>query len=289
PRRCCGCRPGSRQEGRREPAADEGARQRPAAGRRAGGAVSAGVDARRIVHAARHVQCAAATAVAGEPYAGQLPAAVRACRHVALPAQQPAHFRCDHAAVAGLQPAGGLRLRQAAFRGSRAAVPNAARPAGDTGAGGDAALFLMFKYTGLVDSYAGVVLPGMATVLGIFLVRQYARGLPDELLEAARIDGASELRIFVCVVLPLLRPVVATLAILTFLTAWNDFMWPLIELTGQGHYTLPLGLASLAREHTEGTEQMMAGSVLTVLPVLVLFLAMQRHYLDGLLMGSVKG
>jgi multiple sugar transport system permease protein len=150
-------------------------------------------------------------------------------------------------------------------------------------------LFLMFKYTGLVDSYAGVVLPGMATVLGIFLVRQYARGLPDELLEAARIDGASELRIFVCVVLPLLRPVVATLAILTFLTAWNDFMWPLIELTGQGHYTLPLGLASLAREHTEGTEQMMAGSVLTVLPVLVLFLAMQRHYLDGLLLGSVKG
>ena len=150
-------------------------------------------------------------------------------------------------------------------------------------------LFLMFKYAGLVDSYVGVVLPGMASVLGIFLVRQYARGLPDELLEAARIDGASELHIFLRIVLPLLRPVVATLAILTFLTAWNDFMWPLIELTGQEHYTLPLGLASMAREHTEGTEQMMAGSVLTVLPVLALFLAMQRHYLDGLLMGSVKG
>ncbi|HEX7731053.1 MAG TPA: carbohydrate ABC transporter permease [Rhodanobacter sp.] len=150
-------------------------------------------------------------------------------------------------------------------------------------------LFLLFKYAGLVDSYVGVVLPGMASVLGIFLVRQYARGLPDELLEAARIDGAGELHIFVRIVLPLLRPVVATLAILTFLTAWNDFMWPLIELTGQEHYTLPLGLASMAREHTEGTEQMMAGSVLTVLPVLVLFLAMQRHYLDGLLLGSVKG
>ncbi|WP_329742213.1 carbohydrate ABC transporter permease [Dyella sp. A6] len=150
-------------------------------------------------------------------------------------------------------------------------------------------LFLMFKYTGLVDSYVGVVLPGMASVLGIFLVRQYARGLPDELLEAARIDGASELYIFMRIVLPLLRPVVATLAILTFLTAWNDFMWPLIELTDQGHYTLPLGLASMAREHTEGTEQMMAGSVLTVLPVLALFLAMQRQYLDGLLLGSVKG
>lgn len=150
-------------------------------------------------------------------------------------------------------------------------------------------LFLMFKYTGLVNSYAGVVLPGMASVLGIFLVRQYAQGLPDELLEAARIDGASELRIFTRIVLPLLRPAVATLAILTFLAAWNDFMWPLIELTGQGHYTLPLGLASMAREHTEGTEQLMAGSVLTVLPVLLLFLTTQRHYLDGLLLGGVKG
>lgn len=150
-------------------------------------------------------------------------------------------------------------------------------------------LFLMFKYAGMIDTYAGVVLPGMASVLGIFLVREYARGLPDELLEAARIDGASEFHIFVRIVLPLLRPVVATLAILTFLTAWNDFMWPLIELTGQGHYTLPLGLATLAREHTEGAEQMMAGSVVTVLPVLALFLVMQKQYMEGLLLGSVKG
>lgn len=150
-------------------------------------------------------------------------------------------------------------------------------------------LFLMFRHAHMVDSYAGVILPGAASVLGIYLVREYARSLPDELLEAARIDGASELRIFVRIVLPLLRPVVATLAILTFLAAWNDFMWPLIELTGQVHYTLPLGLATLAREHTEGAEQMMAGSVITVLPVLVLFLTMQKQYMDGLLLGSVKG
>jgi multiple sugar transport system permease protein len=150
-------------------------------------------------------------------------------------------------------------------------------------------LFLMFEYAGLVDSYAGVILPGMATAFGIFLVRQYARGIPDELLEAARIDGAGELRIFVQIVLPLLKPVIATLAIYTFLTAWNDFMWPLIELTGQDHYTLPLGLASLAREHARDSELMMAGAVVTVLPVLVLFLAMQRYYIDGLLLGSVKG
>ncbi len=150
-------------------------------------------------------------------------------------------------------------------------------------------LFLLLKYIGLVNSYAGVIVPGMATVFGIFLVRQYARGIPDELMEAARIDGAGEWRIFLQIVMPLLKPIMVTLAIFSFLSAWNDFMWPLIVLTGQEHYTLPIGLASLAREHSQDSELMMAGSVVTVLPVLVLFLAMQRYYLEGLLLGSVKG
>jgi len=150
-------------------------------------------------------------------------------------------------------------------------------------------LFLLLKYLGLVNSYAGVVMPAMATIFGIFLVRQYARGIPDDLLEAARIDGAGELRIFVQIVLPLLKPIMVTLTIFTFLTAWNDFMWPLIALTGQEHYTLPIALASLSREHVQDSELMMAGSVVTVLPVLVLFLALQRYYLQGLLLGSVKG
>jgi len=150
-------------------------------------------------------------------------------------------------------------------------------------------LFLLLKYVGLVNSYAGVVAPAMATVFGIFLVRQYARGIPDELLEAARIDGAGEWRIFVQIVLPLLKPIIVTLAIFSFLAAWNDFMWPLIVLTGQEHYTLPIGLASLAREHAQDSELMMAGSVVTVLPVLLLFLSLQRYYLQGLLLGSVKG
>jgi multiple sugar transport system permease protein len=150
-------------------------------------------------------------------------------------------------------------------------------------------LFLLLKYAGLVNSYAGVIVPAMASVFGIFLVRQYARGLPDDLMEAARIDGAGEVRIFVQIVLPLLKPIVVTLAIFTFLTAWNDFMWPLIALTGQEHYTLPIALASLSREHVQDSELMMAGSVVTVLPVLVLFLALQRYYIQGLLLGSVKG
>jgi len=150
-------------------------------------------------------------------------------------------------------------------------------------------LFLLMKQLGLVNTYGGVIVPALATVFGIFLVRQYARSIPDELLEAARIDGASELRIFFQIVLPMLKPVLVTLAIFTFMAAWNDFMWPLIVLTDQENYTLPVALASLSREHIMEVEMMMAGAVVTVLPVLLLFLVLQRYYIQGLLLGSVKG
>jgi multiple sugar transport system permease protein len=149
-------------------------------------------------------------------------------------------------------------------------------------------LFLMLKVMGLVNTWAGVIVPGMAGVFGIFLVRQYARSLPDALLEAARIDGAGELRIFFLVVLPLLKPVLVTLAVFAFLGSWNDFMWPLIVLTDSALHTAPVALASLSREHVQDSELMMAGSVVTVLPVLVLFLGLQRYYMQGLLVGSVK-
>lgn len=150
-------------------------------------------------------------------------------------------------------------------------------------------LFLMLKQMGLVNSYAGVVVPALASIFGIFLVRQYARSIPDELIEAARIDGAGEWRIFGSIVLPMLKPVLVTLAIFTFMGTWNDFMWPLIVLTDQSNYTLPVALASLSREHIQDVEMMMAGAVLTVLPVLLLFLMLQRYYIQGLLLGSVKG
>ena len=150
-------------------------------------------------------------------------------------------------------------------------------------------LFLMLKPLGLINSYAGAVVPMMATVFGIFLVRQYALSIPDEIIEAARMDGASEARIFTAVVLPLLKPVIVTLSVLTFLGAWNDFMWPLIVLTDRDLQTLPVALAGLSREHVQDTELMMAGAVITVLPVLLLFLALQRYYMQGLVMGSVKG
>jgi len=150
-------------------------------------------------------------------------------------------------------------------------------------------LFLMLKPLGLINSFAGALVPTMASVFGIFLVRQFARSIPDDLLEAARMDGASEWRIFTLVIVPLLKPVLATLAIFAFLGAWNDFMWPLIVLTDDTLYTLPVALAGLSREHVQDSELMMAGSVITVLPVLLVFLALQRHYMAGLMAGGIKG
>jgi multiple sugar transport system permease protein len=150
-------------------------------------------------------------------------------------------------------------------------------------------LFLMLKPLGLVNNFAGVLIPTAAGVFGVFLVRQYALSIPDELLEAARVDGAGELRLFAAVVLPALSPVIVTLATFTFLAAWNDFMWPLIVLSDDRLYTLPIALASLSREHVQDSQLMMAGAVVTVAPVLLLFVFLQRYYLRGLLAGSVKG
>jgi len=150
-------------------------------------------------------------------------------------------------------------------------------------------LFLELKAMGLVNSYAGALVPWLAGIFGIFLVRQFCLSIPTELLEAARIDGASEGLILRRIVLPALKPVLITLALFIFLGSWNDFMWPLIVLADQDLYTLPVALAALSREHVQDNELMMAGSVVTVVPVLVLFLALQRHYLSGLLAGSVKG
>jgi len=150
-------------------------------------------------------------------------------------------------------------------------------------------LFLLMKWLHLVNSYGGVIVPALASVFGIYLVRQYARSIPDDLLEAARLDGAGEWQIFLRVVLPLLKPIVVTLSIFTFLANWNDFMWPLIVLSDQAWQTAPVALAGLSREHVQDNELMMAGSVVTIVPVLVLFLVLQRHYLQGLLLGSVKG
>jgi len=150
-------------------------------------------------------------------------------------------------------------------------------------------LFLTFRELGLVDSYAGVILPGLAGIFAVLFVRQATLGIPDEMIDAARLDGAGEMRIFAAIVLPLLTPITVTLALFLFLGSWNDFLWPLIVLSDQHHYTLPVAVAAISREHAADGELMMAAAVVTTLPVLLLFLALQRYYIGGLLGGSIKG
>ena len=150
-------------------------------------------------------------------------------------------------------------------------------------------LFLIFRELGLVNSYAGVILPSLAGIFAILFVRQATLAIPDEMLDAARLDGASEIRIFRSIVLPLLAPVTVTLALFMFLGSWNDFLWPLIVLADQHKYTLPVAIAAIGREHAADGELMMAAAVVTTMPVLLLFLCLQRYYIGGLLGGSIKG
>lgn len=149
-------------------------------------------------------------------------------------------------------------------------------------------LFLMLKEFGFLNTYMAIIIPGLANVFGIFLIRQYVMAIPDSLIESARIDGATDFQIYYKIIVPLAAPVMVTLAIFTFMGTWNDFLWPLIVLNDSDMYTLPVALANLMGEHTKDPELMMAGSVITILPVMVIFLVLQKYYIKGIMMGSVK-
>jgi len=138
------------------------------------------------------------------------------------------------------------------------------------------------------DTYFGIVAPSAIQVFGIFLMRQFLRGIPDEILESARMDGASELRILRSIVFPIALPGMATLAIFTFLGAWNDFLWPLIVTNSDEMRTMPVGLALLARKNASNWGDTMAGTVLTAAPLILMFLILQRRFIEGLTAGSVK-
>ena len=150
-------------------------------------------------------------------------------------------------------------------------------------------MFLQLREMHLVNTLFGAMIPVLAPIYGVFLVRQYALSIPDDLLDAARLDGASEFHIFRAVVLPTISPVLVTLGVFTFLSAWNDFMWPLIILGDESRYTLPVALANLAGEHVQDVELTMGGALVTVLPVFLSFLFLQRYYIQGIMAGSVKG
>lgn len=150
-------------------------------------------------------------------------------------------------------------------------------------------MFILVANMGLVNTYPALILPFVAGPLGVFLMRQFMSGIPDALIEAARLDGASEARIFLQIVLPQCGPPLATLSILTFLGSWNNFLWPLVVAQTEEMYTLPVAL-SLYSVGSNGTYYglLMAGSVLVVTPILILFLFLQRYFVQGIAMSGIK-
>lgn len=142
---------------------------------------------------------------------------------------------------------------------------------------------------GWLDSYYGLILPGAVSAFGIFLLRQYMLSIPDELLDAARIDGANEFRVYRQIVVPLAVPALAATAIFTFMYAWEDFLWPLIIISSPDHYTMPLGLALFVVKNRTAWDMLMAGSVIATLPMIIIFLMFQRKFIQGISLTGLKG
>lgn len=149
-------------------------------------------------------------------------------------------------------------------------------------------IFEMMMKLGLIDSYQSVILPGLVTPFGIFLMRQSLRSMPDELLDAARVDGAGELRVLWRIVIPVNRPVIAALALFVFLGGWNQFVWPLIALRSPDMYTLPVATATLQGLVTTNYAQVLLAAAIAAIPVMALFLVLQRQFISGLLAGATK-
>lgn len=148
-------------------------------------------------------------------------------------------------------------------------------------------LFDIFRTVHLINHYAALILPAAASPVSIVLVQAYMRGIPAEILDAARMDGASEWRTFRSIVVPLMAPILAAVGVLTFVVSWNDFMWPMIAMQKQSMQTLPVALASIDREHYQDIGLMAAGATVTILPMVVVFLASQRYYLRSVIAGSL--
>lgn len=146
---------------------------------------------------------------------------------------------------------------------------------------------LMAKF-GWIDSYSAIIIPGSASAFSIFLMRQYMAGVPNSLIDSARIDGSSEFGIYWRVALPLIRPAMGALTILLFMAGWNNFLWPSMVLLDEQRYTLPVGLSSLMGTYWEEYGVLLAGTTLAVVPVILLFLWMQKEFVEGITLGAVK-
>lgn len=149
--------------------------------------------------------------------------------------------------------------------------------------------YLMSSQLGWLDSYWGIMFPGMMTAFGTFLMKQFFETVPNDFLEAARIDGLNEFQIWWKVAMPLVTPALSALAIFTFLGNWTAFFWPLIVVTSRELYTLPVGLSSFAVEQSIQWEMIMTGAALATLPTLLVFLVLQRYIVRGVMLAGLKG
>ncbi len=150
-------------------------------------------------------------------------------------------------------------------------------------------VFFIVRQLGWIDTYQGLVIPGMTSAYGIFLMRQFMITVPDEIIDAARIDGASELSIYWRIVLPLIKPALATLGTFVFIGSWNNFLWPLLVLNSRELMTLPLGINSLRSLYADNTNLLMAGTAVSVLPMLFVFIYLQRYFIQGIALTGLKG
>lgn len=148
--------------------------------------------------------------------------------------------------------------------------------------------FFILKELGWLNSYAGLIVPRAAEAFGLFLARQYMMNIPDSLLEAARIDGASEFKIFMRIILPNIKPLIAVLVIFTFMWRWNELAWPLIAISEESMYTVQLGLAALKGEHYINWTQLMSLTLLSIIPMLLVFFFFQRFFIKGLVNSGMK-
>lgn len=150
-------------------------------------------------------------------------------------------------------------------------------------------LYELVSVLNLIDTYTGIVLPGIISASAVFFFRQYAMGLPKELMDAARMDGCTEYGIFFKVMMPLMLPSFAAMAILQGLFSWNNFVWPLLIIRSGDMFTLPVGLQTLLTPYGSNYDVLISGSIMTIIPIVILFFAFQRFFIAGLTTGGVKG
>jgi arabinosaccharide transport system permease protein len=141
----------------------------------------------------------------------------------------------------------------------------------------------------LIDSYWGIILPYLANTIAIFFFSQYLKGIPKEIVDSGRIDGCSEYGIFTRLILPIMTPALAAMAIFIGMTSWNNYLWPLLVLKNSAKWTLPIGLSTLMTPYGNNYQLLIAGSVLSVVPIVILFISAQKFFIQGLTTGSVKG